>query len=97
MLKRDVRLLHMETIIQLSMRLPMLYIAGYIAVIAKLQLGKSFANHLHGTRDCKYESKFSLRLLRSILLPSICHPQEMLMLGNLVYYSNYLHASIRAE
>ena len=75
MLERDVRRLHMETIIQLPMQLLMSVQRRLGCCKNQIATGTNLLQTTYMERGIvSMRVSLSYDLLRSILLPSICHP-----------------------
>ena len=84
MLERDVRQLHMENIIQLPMQLLMSVQRRLGCCKNQTAAGTNLLQTTYMERGIvSMRVSLSYDLLRSILIPSICHPLPILMLGYL--------------
>jgi hypothetical protein len=84
MLERDVRQLHMENIIQLPMQLLMFVQCRLGCCKNQTAAGTNLLQTTYMERGIvSMRVSLSYDLLRSILIPSICHPSLFLMLGYL--------------
>ena len=82
MLERDVRQLHMENIIQLPMQLLMSVQRRLRCCKNQIAAGTNLLQTTYMERGIvSMRVSLSYDLLRSILIPSICHPSLLLMLG----------------